>query len=108
MDRYDSQFVNGGIEFSPARSSPVGVSFRFGAYKNVAEPTENVVYSLGLGLRLGPVKVDLAVSGTFAQTNVETDPGVFDQTESQSVPDFSDLYPERFGASAVVQITYPF
>lgn len=108
VDRYDSQFVNGGIEFMPARQAPVGLAFRFGAYKNVAEPKEDVVFTFGLGLRLGPIRVDAAVAATYTTTNVENADGAMDEPSDSSTANFEELYPERFGASAVIQITYPF
>ena len=108
VDRYDSQFVAGGIEFMPAAKSPVGLAFRFGAYKNVAEPKEDMVFTFGLGLRLGPIRVDAAVAATYTTTDVENADGQYDQPSSGSTANFEELYPERFGASAVVQITYPF
>jgi hypothetical protein len=108
VDRYGSQFVNGGIEFAPARQAPIGLAFRFGAYKNVAEPTEDVVYSFGLGLRLGPIRVDAAVSATYTTTNVENAEDSLDEPSDGGNADFEELYPERFGASAVIQISYPF
>ncbi|HOS42980.1 MAG TPA: conjugal transfer protein TraF, partial [Armatimonadota bacterium] len=59
-DRFDgteSQFIGGGINYHPNGS----LSFRLGAMKNLANSDDGVIGTLGIGLGLKALQLDLAV-----------------------------------------------
>lgn len=106
-DRYHSQLMGGGVEFNLGAK---GAAFlwRLGAYRNVAEPDEAVTYTTGIGLKFGPLEVDLAIAASLDQAAVENANDVLDSKEDASIWNFAELYPERFGATATFTVSVRF
>lgn len=87
---YDSQMLGGGAEYAL-----LDILFlRGGVSKNIAEPTENVMFHLGLGLRVLSVDVDLAASIVPEFTKLESGGGTAE-------------LPERAGASLLIGVNIP-
>ena len=109
IEDYKTQMVGGGIELAPGGAdSALGMALRLGAYQNVAMPDEEIVYTASLGFRFGPIRVDVGGAATKASFDVENADGAFDTSSSDSLYDFEETYPERFGLSATITFIFPF
>lgn len=61
-DEFNSQMIGGGVEIVPVDLGIFSLALRAGMYRNLAEPTESEVYTLGFGIKLWMVKLDAAAS----------------------------------------------
>jgi len=67
-ERTEDQTVAGGVELTMLKEV---LSLRGGAYKNTANTNANVVYTVGLGLRLAAFRLDLAGAYDFKEQEAQ-------------------------------------
>ncbi len=106
LEDYKTQIIGGGIELNPAAKDEIGAALRLGAYQNVAIKTEELVYTAGIAIWFGPLRIEAAAASTKATYDVENPDQEFDSSPSEGW--FEDEYPERWGLSATVSLKFGF
>lgn len=96
LDGYESQILGGGIQIDP--NIPLfNLSIRGGAFTNIAADHREVIYTLGLSLKLiGFLQLDLAGQISADETKIE---------DSSSASGSKDL-PTRAGAALALTLTF--
>jgi hypothetical protein len=90
LPNYHTQFIRAAVSFEP-NLGIFGFALRLGALQNIADADQSTTVTAGLGLRLGPVRLDFG--GMIA----------VDTSNFGSSFDFEPL-PQRFGGSVQLAI----
>jgi hypothetical protein len=109
LDGFYSQLVSLGAEFSPLDNKLIALHIRAGGFKNIAEEEENIIGTLGLGLRLLIFELDVGVAvstGTVAYVGKQTKSA--DLTDPNAWRDVHEHIPERLGLTASLSFVLKF
>lgn len=84
LDGYQSRVAGLGIDFKPGISG-IGLSVRGGFFKNLDSADQELVYTLALGAKLGPISLDLNGQTSLKRVDVES-ASALNGTDSLSLP----------------------
>lgn len=84
LDGYESRVAGVGVDFKPGIPG-IGLSVRGGFFKNLDSADQELVYTLAIGARLGPVAIDLNGQSSLKRVDVES-ASALNGTDSLSLP----------------------
>lgn len=100
IPKLDAQMLAFGAEFAPINNAFLYVALRAGVYKNLIESEQDEVWSVGVGLGIGPLMLDVA----FAADRGAIENGDFSLDYTKDPKDI----PTRLGLSATLTLQFTF
>jgi hypothetical protein len=84
LDGYESRVAGVGVDFKPGIPG-IGLSVRGGVFKNLDSADQELVYTVALGAKLGPILIDLNGQSSLKKVDVES-ASALNGTDSLSLP----------------------